>query len=210
MLSNDRHAWAAQFRDTAARTLGRGFDPATSPAAEWAADELGQRRPLDRAFIACILGPGAGQPAIRDAATRLWAAATDGTNESPETGQLIRAGRGSLLGLESEGTIETSTEAELSALHAAWRIAQHRRSSTLRDRCLDAAAWAVGELQPDNATNRPWAAHVFVMLWIERGDPGAALYAQTLLHNCQVSFGQPDRLSALVLWDAAAELLREE
>lgn len=206
MLSTDRQVWIAQFRSAAKKTLGAAFDLTSARPPEWEADELGQRRPLDRAFLACVLGPAAGLPQIRDPAMGLWMIAAAGTGGSREAAVTLQPGRGSLLGLESTGTIETSTETELSALHAAWRIARCDSDHTLRERCLHAATWAVGELQPDNATNRPWAAHVFVELWLARRQAGAGLYAQTLLHNCQVSFGKPDRISALVLWDAAAEL----
>ena len=68
---------------------------------------------------------------------------------------------------------------------------------------MSAAEWHVQTLQPDNATNRPWAAHVFALLATRTGDPAATLHAQTLAHNCRVATGVPDRVSSLGLADAA-------
>jgi len=205
MQMPDRAGWMKMFRDAANRTLGEGFAAAGADLAVWERDELGQRRRLDRAFLRCVLGPGVGKPEEPEGAAKLWMAAAGETEWEEARGEI--AERGALMGGgEEAGTIETATEAELSGLHAAWRIARQRDDAGLRERCFEAAAWAVEELQPDNATNRPWGAHVFTELWLARGNAGAALYAQTLVHNCQVTFGRPDRVSALVLWDAAEEL----
>lgn len=202
---SDRVGWAKALRSAAERTLGAGFAPESCRTDDWSHDELGQSRDLDRAFLRCILGPGMAEPKARDAAGRLWLLAAD--RARPDLAcPLISAKPGRLIPQPTEETIETATEGELSGLHAAWRIAMRSGDAGLRERCLEAAAWSVENLQPDNATNRPWAAHVFVELWLARGDAGASLYAQTLVHNCQVSFGKPDRISALVLWDGAREL----
>ncbi len=68
------------------------------------------------------------------------------------------------------------------------------------------------ELQPDNATNHPWAIHVFVRLARSAPDPSerdaALIHAQTQLHSCQVAMGRPDRLSACILLHAARSLER--
>jgi len=193
------------FREAAMRTLGEGFAAAETDLAVWERDELGQSRRLDRAFLRCILGPGVGKPADEDGAAKFWMAAAGEADWAQVREQI--GDRGALMGGgEDAGTIETATEAELSGLHAAWRIARRCGDAGLLERCFEAATWAVEELQPDNATNRPWGAHVFAELWLARGNSGAALYAQTLVHNCQVTFGRPDRISALVLWDAAEEL----
>lgn len=202
---SDRVGWAKTLRSAAERTLGSDFAPESCRTDDWSHDELGQSRALDRAFLRCILGPGMGKPNARDAAGRLWLLAADSTR-SDLAFSLISTKPGRLISQPTEETIETATEGELSGLHAAWRIAMRTADGGLRERCLEAAAWSVENLQPDNATNRPWAAHVFVELSLASGDAGASLYAQTLVHNCQVSFGKPDRISALVLWDAAREL----
>lgn len=66
-----------------------------------------------------------------------------------------------------------------------------------------ARRWHLEHTQPDNATNRPWAVAVFALAQ----DPESQLYAQTLLHNCQVSASaQPEPLTAAILLDAAMQL----
>ncbi|MEO1585156.1 MAG: hypothetical protein AAFR96_11390, partial [Planctomycetota bacterium] len=68
----------------------------------------------------------------------------------------------------------------------------------------------IREIQPDNATNLPWAVHVFCVLAERDGDADASLYAETLLHNCVVGgAGRPDKLSALILLDSARRLRLE-
>jgi hypothetical protein len=108
--------------------------------------------------------------------------------------------------------IEMWTEAELSGLHALWWHARRGASgqAAIHRRCLSAAKWLIAELQPDNATNRPWAVHVFAD--VSLGDhldantrADASMYAQTLLHNCQVG-GSIDRFSACILLDAAGAI----
>lgn len=139
---------------------------------------------------------------------RLWWAVHDPS--VPLEG--FRAGYGPLDPGFMHAGIETWTQTELAAVHALFRLGLDRCEPRLIARALDAAAWHVAELQPDNATNHPWAAHVFVALAVRRGEGGGAeealLHAQTLLHNCQVYLGRPDRFSACVLWEAAAQLER--
>ena len=53
-------------------------------------------------------------------------------------------------------------------------------------------------IQPDNATNHPWAVHVFASLAVETGNFEFDLYAQSLLHNCIVGTGKPDAFSAII------------
>lgn len=64
----------------------------------------------------------------------------------------------------------------------------------------------VGELQPDNATNHPWAIHVFAAIAADENNAHADLYAQSLLHNALIDGGEPDTFSALILLDAAHAL----
>jgi hypothetical protein len=56
--------------------------------------------------------------------------------------------------------------------------------------------------QPDNATNRPWALHVFA----RGGDPESTLYAETLLHNVTASDARHEALSRWILLDCVREL----
>lgn len=104
------------------------------------------------------------------------------------------------------GAIETTTETELSALHALSHHARRDPSGRLAERCLDAARWHVDELQPDNGTNHPWAVHVFLAL--AEDDSTARLHAESLVHNALVSSGRPDRFSACLLLDSARLLAR--
>lgn len=119
-------------------------------------------------------------------------------NELP----LDMAGDGPLHAWTGDGAIEVWTEVELSALHAAWRLARRGAHGELRMRIERAMRWHLEHTQPDNATNRPWALHAFLL----QGSPDARAYAGTLLHNAQALGGRPEPLSAWILSDAAAEL----
>lgn len=197
------------------------------------ADEMGNRRPVDRPLVAWVWGvdAGAAPAGVRDD-ERLWWALHDETLSVDEVfaeaflSRTLKArnsaGREEAWLLDCPvlarraGTIEVFTQSQLSALHAAWAIAVRRGREDLRAACLHACAWFIENLQPDNATNHPWAAQVFVMRAAmcateeERELRGAALmYAQTLLHNCRVHLGRPDRFSAAVLVDAGRALRAE-
>jgi hypothetical protein len=99
--------------------------------------------------------------------------------------------------------IEVWTEGELVGLHALWWLA--RRDPSLQKRARSAASWLIAELQPDNATQRPWAIHAFAELAAE-GDIEADMYAQTLLLNATAGREKPDRFSAAILVDSARYL----
>ena len=73
---------------------------------------------------------------------------------------------------------------------------------------MTAARWHINELQPDNATNHPWAVHTFLILASQspQDAPAATFHADTLLHACQIKLGTPDLVSALILLDAANTL----
>lgn len=109
---------------------------------------------------------------------------------------------GPLHAWQGSGAIEVWTEVELSAVHAAWRLARVGARPALRQRIQRALRWHLEHTQPDNATNRPWALHAFLL----EGSPEAVAYAGTLLHNAQAMGGAPEPLSAWILMDAAAEL----
>jgi len=111
---------------------------------------------------------------------------------------------------DPSGTIEVWTETDLCALHALGWLAQlHTNTptrSTLRNRVTLAVLWYLEHIQPDNATNHPWAVHLFAAESCRPTAPHAAeadLFAQTLLHNAIVTMGRPDRISAHILADAA-------
>jgi len=114
-----------------------------------------------------------------------------------------------------QSAIEVYTERLLCAVHALWRLARLHNRPDWRDRATACSLWLIEHLQPDNATNYPWGVHVLVDLAQQPVTAGvsastaaaADMYAQSLLHNCQVSHGRADVRSAWVLRDAAAELM---
>ena len=145
----------------------------------------------------------------------LWTALTDPSidplavlEREPTARQ--RHDRGSLISQRDGAVpIEVWTETELACLHALSWLANERDDHTLRERLDAALAWHLDHLQPDNATNHPWAVHVFVAASLNDSSSAggsAMLYAETLLHNCRVSLGRPDAFSAELLLDAADAL----
>lgn len=163
------------------------------------ADEFGHRRPVDPPLLAWVLGltPWR-EPAPGRIDAVLWHALTVSRPVVEPLG-----GEGPISpGSRHEG-IEVWTEIELGALQALWWHA--RRMPEMRGRAISLARWIMAELQPDNATNRPWALAVFAEL-SESGDTEARLYADTLMHNCQVTLGRPDSFSTLILVDAERSL----
>lgn len=155
-------------------------------------------------------------PAAKGAQARLWRACAETSAEGPEFLEVLAdshiergdADRGALLPQGLHRAIEVWTETELSCLHALWHAGDRNGRPDWQQRALAAARWHVSRLQPDNATNRPWAAHLFVLVAARDGCADAALYAETLIHNCQVQSGRPDPLSALILVDSADALDR--
>lgn len=93
-------------------------------------------------------------------------------------------------------TIEVWTETELAALHAMG----HFPDPSVRDRVRRAIDWHLEYTQPDNATNHPWAIHLF----LTHGSAEGVHLAEMQLNNCQVMNVNPDVMSALILRDAAA------
>ena len=100
--------------------------------------------------------------------------------------------------------LEVWTETELCGLHALSCLARLRARTDWARRVARARDWHLAHTQPDNATNRPWALHVFLLATPPR--PEARVYAETLLHNALVLNGRPDLLSAWILLDAAKRL----
>ncbi len=206
--------WIARFRAVARPALQGTpvLDPhadadARRRFAAGFADEHGNRRRLDRPFLHALLGLGPPDvaPATADLDDRLWWALHDPGITLPDPDA-----EGPLDPAQADAAIEWRTEVELAATHALFRIALDRADPALTRRALAAARWQVAELQPDNATNHPWAAHVFLVLAAEDPQiaPEALLHAQTMVHNCQVHLGRADRRSACILWDAADTLER--
>lgn len=167
-------------------------------------DESGHRRPVDGAFLRALMGlPSGPVPEGSALDIVLW---SNIGNEAFRPLDCI-ASRDGPLNVEGSAAIEVWTELELCCVQALWSHAVARRSQAAASRALGAAKWLEANIQPDNATNRPWGIGVFV----ERGqiDPGpseADLYAETLLHNCTVARGKPDLLSSLIMLEACGTL----
>lgn len=171
------------------------------------ADDAGHRRHIDGPILAWVLDvePPRGQipAAIADRPDlRLWNALRDRTIDphaviTTPSGPIAPEGK-------NEG-IEVWTGVELACLHALWWHARLADSDSLRLRAEDHARWLMEEIQPDNGTNHAWAVAVFSEL-AAGGNTDAALYAETLLHNCQVTLGKADRFSAVLLVDASRYL----
>lgn len=168
-------------------------------------DNAGHRRAVDAALLSSLFRvPAPALPTSANFDARVWWALQ---------GQPLPAfsPEGSLVPEPERGGIELWTEAELASLHALWNLACDRKDQALRSRAVSAARWLMAEIQPDNATNHPWAVHVFATL-SSHADPviagDARLYAETLLHNTIIAGqGRPDRFSATILLDAARQLL---
>jgi hypothetical protein len=162
------------------------------------ADEAGDRRPVDPLLLGQVLGTAppveiaaaCKARADEDPALKLWLAVTCGGQPDPA----MLASTGPLFPHLREQGIEAWTEAELSGVHA---LSLLGRSCAARVR--SSAAWLIAEMQPDNGTNRPWGTHVFLDLWLKEAHAEARLYAESLVHNCRVTLGVPDRFSAVIL-----------
>ncbi len=162
-------------------------------------DEMGNRRVIDEAILSRVYGVSPARlPAGAGVDSASWWALAEGHATLPRLEAI-----GSLTARRDDLGIEIWSEIELATLHAAWSVAIDRRDQQLIDRCLDACVWHVAELQPDNATGHAWAVHGFVNCAIERGQVEAEMHAESIVHACMMQRGVPDRLSALLLWDAA-------
>lgn len=180
-------------------------------------DGCGDRRGLDAPLLARLMGGDARHfmPQTEDdKSTALMRAAGRrdvdavmtliGDEEDDEPRPLIAQ--------PSIATLEAETEGELAAVHAVGALAL-TFTPQLLPRVEQAARWLMAEIQPDNATHRPWAVHVFV--WAAATMDGdmaidAEMYAQTLVHNAAVASsmtsGKIDVFSLVLLLDAQRTL----
>jgi hypothetical protein len=157
---------------------------------------LGELAPPFRAAV--IEAPGTiPEYPIQRGEVGLWWARTD---DRIDVDALIAAPTdGSLLPTNDYLAIEVWTDAELSALHALWWLARQRRREDWSHHVAAVRDWHIEHTQPDNATCRPWALHVFLL----GGTPESLHYAETLLHISLTDGGAPTALGAWILLDAA-------
>jgi hypothetical protein len=156
----------------------------------------GLKLDLDEPLPSGALGRSGTDRSDRDA--QVW-----GDGDRPIVWQdLLEPGSGPLRSWPEDRAIEVWTEEELACLHGLWRFARRGSDEVLRSRLLAAARWHLDNTQPDNATNRPWGLHVFLL----EGSAEGRVYAETLLHNATAIRAQVTPVSAWILADAAAEL----
>jgi hypothetical protein len=143
----------------------------------------------------------------------LWSAVLSGAGLDALLATGIRwENEGPLWSRDDWSAIEVWTEAELCSLHALFRAGRTAAASgeagwaeAVRRRIESAIAWHLEYTQPDNATNRPWATHAFLVVGgsVDRG--AARMYAETLVHNTQAQ-ASADPTCRWILADAAREL----
>jgi hypothetical protein len=137
--------------------------------------------------------------------TVLWraACAPQDAAAAAEADRLLAARPGSSL-VDSTGfsALEVWTECELGALHALARWVRVAPTAARAARLEALCRWHLEVTQPDNATNRPWALHVFA----RAGEPEWTLYAETLLHNATASDARHEPLTRWILLDCVREL----
>jgi len=176
--------------------------PDSKPPAKFPefSDESGNRRAIDPLLIAWLqrMPPPIVQ-SLHTTDLKLWNSLVRG--QVPAMFQAISPSGSPLVPEFNTLAIEVATETELASLHAL-----SHAGGAARSRVEAASDWVVHNIQPDNATNHPWAVHVFLQRAFETGSVEHRLYAETLLHNCVVSLGRADRFSALILLDSGRTL----
>lgn len=185
-------------------------------------DEMGHRREVDRAFLGWCSREGGGLPGIAHAGSvedgvaievALWSALLGGAGPkevesalaAAQSGERTAWDAGALLP-QGRTALEVWTETDLCCLHALWWLARLHQREDWAALVDDVTGWHLENIQPDNATTHPWGLHLFALRDIgagSKGDGAARLHAEMMLHTCQMSLGRADRLSALILVDAA-------
>jgi len=90
---------------------------------------------------------------------------------------------------------------EMMILHALHSFALRQRDYTLIEKTLGAAAFHLAEIQPDHATNEPWAIHAYAT------HADGTVTAETLLHAAYMNGGGVlSEVSRWILADAVAAL----
>lgn len=170
-------------------------------------DECGSQRGVDAFLLAHVLRVPAdalaqAQPTV-EPWLEIWSSLSRG-----RAGLAVVPGVPPIAADPACWALEQESARELAAVHALWYHA--KANLALRPALDKAARWLIANVQPDNATNHPWAVHVFADRAARLGDTPegqmSALYAQQLFHNPLVARGTPDLLSAVIFWDAAQGL----
>jgi hypothetical protein len=209
----DMDGWRLRLQAAGnAGLIGSPLDPAlthTQNSLQDFRDASGQRHPSHPPFLARLLGVAVPTPnkdwnSSRHPDARLWWGVLDisfltddcfANTGGPLWPELVREG------------VEAWTLVELRGLHALWWIGTLHQMPHLCARALDAASWHIEEMQPDNATNRPWAVHVFLQHAARCGGSEGEMFAQTLLHNALITGGgKAETISAAILVDASKAL----
>lgn len=172
-------------------------------------DEYGSRRDTDSALLCRVLNvpyETIKSDETSDLDLRLWEALhtmnSDWESWISKTGGLVA----------DIQAIEQRTLIELCSMHALFHLvyAGDQINTVMQDRINSLVDWHTQELQPDNAINRPWGVVACIARAVtaseEDNSLSAMLHAQTLISNCCISMGQPDRLSAFILLDSANSL----
>lgn len=210
--------WIAMLRGVAGPTLPPELLAPTTVATNalhspaWLAsftDTMGNRRRVDRPLLGDLarVNPGPVPDLAKlDPEEAAWWALHDRTILKATRIDLNAAGP--LFEALRERGIEWWTQAELSGVHALSIIGVRDRSPAILQRVERCAMWLLDEVQPDNATQWPWAVHIFAAISIDASRDAsirtaARHYAQTLVHNALVNAGQPDRFAACILWSSA-------
>jgi hypothetical protein len=199
--------WAGVLESAARASLERPENRAlVEGPPEKFRDERGGRRAVDDCLLARTgrsrLSVAGREPRSADEAW--WLALVGAASAEVVVAYLNDDPTGPLTRQPARTGVEVWTETELSALHAAAGLAAEGRAPEGAGlaRCAAAARWNIEHMQPDNATNHPWAVHVFAWLSVVEGNADAELYAQTLVHNSMVTLGRADVVSGLILRDA--------
>jgi|GEM_PF-3087843 len=190
-MPDTRQNWTHRLHHAAIATLGNGEPEQIAAIAGEQIKNLTVARLL-AVTLGVKLSPPDRQPNSLD--ETLWSALAGRIESPPAPAQRT----GPLTGSYETGAIEVWTETELACVHAAWSL-----GTGWQQAARVSAHWLLDNIQPDNATNHPWAAHVFARLAEETGNFEFDLYAQTLLHNSVVGTGRPDAYSALILLHAS-------
>jgi hypothetical protein len=168
-------------------------------------DEFSHRRPIDEPLLRCVLArpvraPSADMPIDE----RLWWCLASRDSFPPRA---LRAAAGALTSGFGREPVESWTERELRVMHAAINRAIIARDAALFDRVLGAADWLIDNVQADNATNRPWGVHAVIIRGV-LGHTHAEHDASGMIHAAKAATGEADRLSQIILLDAARALDR--